>query len=88
MLPKHLASLFWDANIETFVASSYPDYTISRVLEYGDEEAIRWLLMTFSEKDVVDVLRRDRHLSPRSANFWALRYHLAVDDVAALRRAA
>jgi hypothetical protein len=39
----------------------------------------------FSETRIVEVLRTERRLSRKSANFWALVYHLPSDEVAALK---
>ena len=85
MVPQHLRSLFWDTNLEEFDPSAYPVYTIERVLEHGNEEAVTWLRRTFTEEQILEVLRTDRRLSPRSANFWALLFGLPPEEVAALR---
>jgi hypothetical protein len=87
MIPQHLRSLFWDTNLENFDPTAYPIYTIERVMEHGDEAAAAWLRRTFAEQQIVDVLRTDRRLSRRSANFWALLFGLPDDEVAALRGA-
>ena len=84
MIPKHLGLLFWDTNLEHFEPAAYPVYTIERVLEFGDEEAVAWLRRTFTEGQILDVLRTDRHLTPLSANFWALVYGVPAQEVAAL----
>lgn len=85
MIPKHFQSLFWDTNVESFDPAAYPRYTIERVLEHGDEADVAWLLRTFTKDQIQDVLRTDSHLSPRSANFWALVFNVPAADVAALR---
>jgi hypothetical protein len=43
---------------------------------------------TFSETEIVKVVRIERRLSRKSANFWALTYGISHDEVAALRRDA
>ena len=84
MIPQHFRSLFWDTNLEEFDPTAYPVYTIDRVLEHGDEEAITWLLRIFTREEIRDVLRTDQHLSSFSANFWALFFELPAREVAAL----
>ena len=84
MIPQYLLTLFWDTNLDNFNPVAFPTYTISRVLEYGDRDAITWLKETFSEAQIVDVLRTERRLSRRSANFLAIVYRLSSDQVAAL----
>jgi hypothetical protein len=63
----------------------YPDYTIARILEYGDDCAVAWMRETFSEKDVRDVIHNERRLTRRSAHFWALIYLIPEEEVAALK---
>ena len=84
MIPNYLHALFWDTDLETFDPEAYPDYTIFRVLEYGDEQAITWLREKFSEADIRKVLCTERRLSPKSANFWALVYGVPPHEIAAM----
>lgn len=84
MIPNDLRPLFWDIKPEEFDPARHPEYTIARILEYGDEKAVTWLRMVFSEGDIRQVIRTEARLSPRSANFWALVYRIPADQVAAL----
>jgi len=88
MIPEYLQTLFWDTNLENFDPLSFPAYTIGRILEYGNQDAIAWLKDTFSDTQIVEVVRTERRLSRRSANFWALVYGLSPDQVAALMLAS
>jgi hypothetical protein len=84
MIPGSLRPLFWDTNLDTFVPESYPDYTIFRVLELGDDAAVAWLRQIFPEGEIRRVLSTERRLSEKSANFWALVYGVPPREVAAL----
>jgi len=85
MIPDNLRPLFWDIDIKSFHPEIYPEYTILRVLEFGDAEAVSWFSSMFSEKMIESVIRNDRRLSRKSANFWALAYMVPLEEVAALR---
>lgn len=85
MIPSNLQPLFWDTNLDTFKPEAYPEYTIFRILEYGDEDAVAWLRQTFSESEIRKVLRTERRLSRKSANFWALIFGVPSREVAALK---
>jgi len=85
MIPQDLRPYFWDTNLDTFSPAAYPAYTIARILEYGDQKAIAWLKATFSEAQIVEVLRTERRLSRKSANFWAAIYHIPAEEIAALQ---
>ncbi len=87
MIPSNLRNLFWDADLDTFSPGAYPDYTIFRVLEYGNGPAVAWLRQTFSEAEIRRVLCTECRLSRKSANFWALVYEVPSRDVAALNEA-
>jgi len=84
VIDNHLRLFFWDVNVETFDPHAYPEYTIFRLLELGDEKAVAWLRAEFSQRQIEKVVRTERRLSPRSANFWALVYRIPAKEVAAL----
>ncbi len=84
MIPERLRTLFWDTDVKTFDPAAYPVYAIERVLEHGDEEEVAWLLRIFSREKIQEVLRTDRHLSARSANFWAVFFGVPPEEVAGL----
>ncbi len=84
VIPPQIRPLFWEIDTEGFDPRSYPRYTIGRVLEWGDERAYAWLKETFSEREIKNVILRERRLTRRSANFWSLVYGLPRDEVAAL----
>ncbi|MGB9236814.1 MAG: hypothetical protein WCC04_20590 [Terriglobales bacterium] len=85
MIPSNLRTLFWDTNLDTFQPEAYPDYTIFRVLEHGDEEAVVWMRQTFPESEVRRVLCLEHRLSRKSANYWALVFGIPSREVAALQ---
>jgi hypothetical protein len=77
-------SPFWDINTDDFNPHAYPQYTIGRILELGTDTAVTWMKATFSDDEIKNVIRGDRRLSPRSANYWALIYHITPEEVTAL----
>jgi len=85
MVPQFFRTLFWELNLDDFDPVAFPTYTIGRILEYGDTDAVAWMRNTFSEAQIVDVLRTEHRLTRRSANFWALVYGIPRDEVSALR---
>ena len=85
MIPQELSLLFWDVRLDQFDPEAYPDYTIFRVLEYGDRDAVRWLRQIFCEGEIRRVLCTEKRLSRKSANFGALIYGVPHEKVAALK---
>lgn len=86
MIPRHLDPLFWDIDTASIDPAAYPQYTIMRVLEFGDQEAVAWLRGSFSEQAIKEVVCKERRLTRRSATFWALVYDVPKHHVAALRQ--
>lgn len=87
MLPSAVRRLFWDIDTSTFEPTAFPQYTIERILELGDETAVRWLWSRFTPEIISAAVRNSRQLSPRSANFWALMLDLPRSEVRSLREA-
>jgi len=85
MIPQYLRPFFWDVNVAQFDPQSYPEYTIARILEYGDEPAVSWLKEAFAEDQIRRVICTERRLSRKSATFWALVYQIPRSEVAALK---
>lgn len=73
MVKKSLKGYFWDTEINALDIKIHKQFIIERILEYGDEEALRWLFDTFSSSDVVAALRISRRLSPKSKNYWGIK---------------
>lgn len=83
MIPQEISIFFWDIDTNTFKPTDYPDYTIFRILELGDENAIRWLREIFSSDEIKRIIRTQKRLSRKSANYWALVYNIPREEVAA-----
>ena len=77
MLPPTLKRFFWDTPVESINRDANKDYIIARILELGDEDAVAWLGRQYSRDDVRRVLSKSRTLSPKSSNYWKLKYHAA-----------
>lgn len=85
-LPEFLRTYFWDVDFDKLDMNAYPKYVLSRILEYGNEKAVRWMKKSYTKDDVADVLFRLRSVSPKSANFWALIYDIDRKKVLCLQK--
>lgn len=84
MVPKSIQTLFHDIDVDTFIPEQYPNYCTSRVLEWGNDDAVGWMRSIFSEDVIRCLLMIVRRLSPKSATFWALIYGIVPLQEAAL----
>lgn len=82
--PGYLRPLFWDVDFAAFDPLQHTAYTIERIMEYGDAEAVQWVVDHFPKSQLVQTLRTSRQLSRRSANFWRLMLQLSKEQVACL----
>lgn len=85
MLPKNIRKYFWDIDVKKEDWRSNPDFIIARVLEYGDFETIRWLIKTFGEKKIKEVVPGHRGFSPKSANLWASFFNIDKNKMVCLK---
>jgi len=72
MLPSNLHKYFWDTDINELDAQKYKKYILERILEMGDEEAVKWMKKTYSQTDILETLKNNRKISLKSQNYWQL----------------
>ena len=85
-LPATAKKYFWDINADKLDVSKHSRFVIERLLEYGDFPELRWLFQNFSKQKIVDVLKRSRSLSRRSANYWSLILNVPKRDMLSLNK--
>jgi hypothetical protein len=71
-IPESLRPFFWDVEFENLSVVDFSHFIISRLMEHGDEAALRFLMCTYSRRELVETLRTSRSISRRSRKFWAL----------------
>jgi len=69
MIPIYIRPYFWEVDTTKLNPKKHPEYIISRLLEYGRPDAIRWAWKTFSKKEWQRALKL-REVSRKSRNFW------------------
>lgn len=84
--PKFLKKYFWDIDFEKLDIEIHSRGILARLLEYGDEKAVRWMKKNFTKNDVAWVLYNLRSVSPRSANFWAVIFDIDKRKTLCLRK--
>jgi hypothetical protein len=85
-LPEFLRPLFWEVDFDWLRVRGHERYVIERVLEYGDDQAIRWLLRTVDPHAIADVVRRSRKISRNTATLWALVLDIPREQVQCLSK--
>ena len=75
--PKFLQKYFWDIDFSKLDFRKSKTFILKRVLDRGDNKALKWLLQYYTKDDIKKLLLTSRDLSPKTANFWA--NYLGVD---------
>ena len=73
-VPGFLRQVFWDVRLSDLSLSRHQDFILTRILEFGDRAALRWLFAAYPRKELVGFLqgRSAERLSRRAWNFWRL----------------
>jgi hypothetical protein len=73
-IPSRFRRLFWDVRLSDLSPPQHRDFILTRILEFGDQTALRWLFTAYPRKELVTFLegRGAERLSRRTWNFWSL----------------
>lgn len=85
-LPEYLRRYFWDVSFEKIDLEKSRVFVLKRVLEYGNEEAVRWMWKHFKKSEVKDTLSRFRGFSRKTANYWATVLEIPKEEVLCLKK--
>jgi len=85
-LPKSFSKYFWDIDFNNLEVEKSSVFVIERILEYGDEKAVRWMLKNFDSSQIKKVLSKRRGFSDRSANYWSLILNIPKNKILCLNR--
>lgn len=85
-IPDYVKKYFWE--IDTDKLDIYKDkpYITTRLLEYGDQNAIKWLLLNMSKQRIKQSLLKTREISQKSANFWSEYFNIPKNKILCLKK--
>lgn len=86
MLPEDLHKFFWEHPLDTLDEDRHKAFVIERLLEHGDDLAVRWVFRRYARADILQVVCSSRRLSRKTANCWRNYFQLSEDDVLCLRK--
>lgn len=85
-LASFLKKYFWDVGFSKLDKKNHSFFIIERVLEYGDEKAIRWLFRNFKKSELKKTLAKRGGMSLLSANYWGLILNVPKKKILCLRK--
>ena len=85
-LPETLKKYFWDVDFSRLNHRRRAGFIAERILEFGDETAVAWLVRNISPVQIRRTLTGSRQLTRKSAAFWAWRFDIDRKEVRCLNK--
>ena len=85
-LPAFLKQYFWEVDFANIDPQKSAQYVIARLIDRGNDKAIRWLFENYSKDLIKEVVTTRRGFSAKTANFWALVLRLDKRKVVCLQK--
>lgn len=83
---ENLSRIFWDTKQRDLDFQKQSDFVISRVLEHGYLNDIKWLLKYYNKEKIKKVLYASRNLSEKTANFWSIYFNIPKQKILCLKK--
>jgi hypothetical protein len=80
-IPYGLYAFFWDVKPEKLNPVTDYVYILERLMEYGDDKAFRWIMNTYDDHQRIEVLKKSRKLSRKTATFWSNYYRVPKEEI-------
>ena len=65
-------TLFWDVDPKTIDPEKNAVYVVERILDFGNDEEVRWMWHYYNHNQIREVLLKSRVLFPETRSFWDL----------------
>lgn len=72
---KFRQSLFWDVDPKKIDPKKHARYIIERILDFGNDEEVRWMSRAYSKQKIRATVNNSRVLHDKSRNLWQLIYN-------------
>lgn len=77
--------LFWDVDKESVDIEKHRFYIISRIIDYGKPQDIKWMQNTYTEEEIKEVICKRRGISKKTAYFWSAYYRIPKEEIKCLQ---
>ena len=80
-IPEEFKKYFWSVDFALLDVNRSKNYIIFQILEFGDEKATRWLFDTYKKSEIIDVVKKRRGFSKKSANYWGFILNIPREEM-------
>lgn len=81
VLPRKVSMLFWDVDPVALDLELQKDFIIERVLNMGDEEALKWLWKKYGPRAIYVTVTNSRRLTLKTARCWQNYFDLKEEQM-------
>ncbi len=76
-----VSMLFWDVDPATLDLEFQKDFIIERVLNMGDEDALKWLWQKYGPRTIYGTVTKSRRLTLKTARCWQNYFDLKEEQM-------
>ncbi|MBO8129195.1 MAG: hypothetical protein H0Z39_08365 [Peptococcaceae bacterium] len=87
-LPEFTHPFFWDVDASTINPVGDYFFVIERLLEYGNDDAIRWLMAFYRDEQLQEVVKKSRNISKKTAYLWQNYFNLPREEIVCLKKSS
>lgn len=80
-LPDYLRVYFWDIEIEELDLQLHSQFIISRILNEGNDQALKWLFDFYDQETIKNTVKVSRTLSLKTARCWQNYFDLKEEEL-------
>ncbi|MBL3593250.1 MAG: hypothetical protein JMJ93_07025 [Synergistaceae bacterium] len=80
-VPEIFRPLFWDVDWNQLDGELHWRLIIERALNWGDESHLRWVFGRYGRTKILDVVRKSRRLTPKTARCWQNHFGLGEEEM-------
>lgn len=85
-IPKSLYKYFWDVNVKKLDPDKKPYFVISRLLDKGNVEAVRWVKENYHQEQIKNTFRNIMDFNEKTGRFWSLILKIPEEEVKCLQQ--
>lgn len=67
---KFRQELFWDVDLATIDEDKHRRYIIERILDFGNDDEVRWMWQRYSHNQIRDVVQSSRVVRSVTRPLW------------------
>ncbi len=80
-VPEAVSLLFWDTDLSTLDLEKQKTFVIERVLNMGDEGALKWVWQKYGRQTIYNTVINSRRLTLKTARCWQNYFNLKEEEM-------